>query len=266
MSITKISKELKVSRAWFSKFLQEQGYDTNPKKFKHTFNRRYFKDIDTEEKLYWLGFLFADGCILESKKNGKKKGMVMEVTVADVDVEHLYKLCDSIGASRDMVKSKTVKLGDKEYVAQRLTLCSTEMCRDLISHGIYPRKTRSCSIPKHALYSINLHHFIRGFFDGDGHIIDNKTHNYGLAISSASPKLLVQLKTIFANLGCDDVSITPSSLSTFELRYHNMHDDEVILRYMYEGANIYLTRKYETFVARLWRNPEVEGSKNGEAV
>lgn len=62
------------------------------------------------------------------------------------------------------------------------------------------------------------------------------------------------------------VRITPSSLSTFELRYHNMHDDEVILRYMYEGANIYLTLKYETFIARLWRNSGDEGSKNGEAV
>lgn len=30
---------------------------------KYTYNKDYFKEIDSFEKAYWLGFLYADGCI-----------------------------------------------------------------------------------------------------------------------------------------------------------------------------------------------------------
>lgn len=38
---------------------------------KYTINENYFKNIDTEEKAYWLGFIYADGYIsnVGSKKD-----------------------------------------------------------------------------------------------------------------------------------------------------------------------------------------------------
>lgn len=36
------------------------------------FNEHFFHNIDTEEKAYWLGFIFADGSIIKTSKNMDK--------------------------------------------------------------------------------------------------------------------------------------------------------------------------------------------------
>lgn len=38
----------------------------------HTYKADYrkFKDIDSSEKAYWLGFIAADGCVYKRKTNG----------------------------------------------------------------------------------------------------------------------------------------------------------------------------------------------------
>ena len=34
------------------------------------FNERYFDQIESEAKAYWLGFIFADGCVLWNERTG----------------------------------------------------------------------------------------------------------------------------------------------------------------------------------------------------
>ena len=53
---------------------------------KHNLNKEYFKNIDTEEKAYWLGFIYADGYIIKSEKNYE-----LGIELNYKDVEHLNK-------------------------------------------------------------------------------------------------------------------------------------------------------------------------------
>lgn len=52
------------------------------------FNEHIFDNIDTEEKAYWLGFIFADGYI--SSLNAKYKN-VFELSLSIKDLNHIKK-------------------------------------------------------------------------------------------------------------------------------------------------------------------------------
>ena len=45
------------------------GEEVQPRRSKsrYSLNERYFDDIDTENKAYWLGFIAADGCVVTKK-------------------------------------------------------------------------------------------------------------------------------------------------------------------------------------------------------
>ena len=62
------------------------------KKFK--VNDDYFEIIDTEEKAYWLGFLYADGCVA-------RKGNYYNIKIdqALYDYEHVLKFKEAINST-----------------------------------------------------------------------------------------------------------------------------------------------------------------------
>jgi agmatine/peptidylarginine deiminase len=66
VSIRKISEQTHVSRAALSRMLERLSIKTtygNHYKY-NTLNENFFNKIDSDKKAYWLGFLYADGCII----------------------------------------------------------------------------------------------------------------------------------------------------------------------------------------------------------
>ena len=66
ISLRQIEKNFNVNRRTVSKFLEEKNIKTikgnHYRKYFHDFD--FFEKIDNEEKAYWLGFMFADGYIV----------------------------------------------------------------------------------------------------------------------------------------------------------------------------------------------------------
>lgn len=117
----------------------------------------YFKYIDSEEKAYWLGFLYADGCITTDKKY-----IILELS--SEDLEHIKRFKDDIQAHQ---KIRIYKRNNIEYA--RLCIGCKEMVLDLIKVGCIPHKTFNIVFPEANIIPKNLiRHFIRGVFDGDG--------------------------------------------------------------------------------------------------
>ena len=54
----------------------------------------YFEIIDTEEKAYWLGFLYADGCVAR-----KGNYYTIKIDQALYDYEHVLKFKEAINST-----------------------------------------------------------------------------------------------------------------------------------------------------------------------
>lgn len=121
-------------------------------------NPHKFDIINHEHKAYWLGFLYADGCI------GREK--TLTVTLKSTDLGHLEILRDFL-ESESPVVSYTAKCGIKYYPQARVSFTDTRLAARLKSLGIIkgrPDFRPAIGSMPDSLYS----HFLRGFWDGDG--------------------------------------------------------------------------------------------------
>ncbi len=199
---------------------------------------RFFCNIDQEPKAYWLGFLTADGCITG---NGNR----LQVALQRQDRSHLVRLREALGADNPIL--------DQEYnghKSSKFAVSSEQLTQCLEKNGVYPANTYDLFWP--SLPDSLVHHFIRGFIDGDGgfYVSENKyTHsnNYVFAVDSASVEFLLSLQTCLIE-HCD--------LSKPNLRARNDKPDasrrliycgrlqvKRIFNYLYNGATVWLPRK-----------------------
>lgn len=154
-SLTQIGKELNVNRKRLSRDFKKLGINIIQNGQKHIYNYNIFKQIDTEEKAYWLGFLYADGYVNIDKG--------IELTLQESDYEHLKKF-------RNFIGDETIDITYKESVnAYRVSIYSKEIAQDLINLGCVQAKSLILQFPTEEQVPNHLiHHFMRGYFDGDG--------------------------------------------------------------------------------------------------
>jgi len=113
-----------------------------------------FDVIDTKEKAYWLGLIYADGNI---SKDQNRTGFHL----AYKDKILMEKLADFLGDDRTRIKSYDNNKTLFYYVY------SNRIKEDLIKHGVVVNKTASNIFPKIDNYELFLA-FFTGAYDGDG--------------------------------------------------------------------------------------------------
>lgn len=233
-SLTKIEKELNISRPTITKYIKSLGYEiTNPSK-KYNYNENFFKVIDTEEKAYWLGFIYADGCI-----NDRGKQMTLEITLKSRDRLHLKRFINTIKGDENQLTEKLVKLNGKEILTYRVSVNSTQMCKDLIKHGATPRKSLTLKFPEHLDGGL-LRHFVRGYLDGDG-CIDYPRCRINVV---GTKEFLESLQDYFESLGSTRTKITQKAGNKAYSFEKGGNGARIILAELYGNSSIYLERKY----------------------
>lgn len=119
------------------------------------YNENYFEKIDTQEKAYFLGFIFADGCVISDPIRYRYK---LTIKIHSKDKHILNSLISSIDGEMMVWENKTK--------FSQVTLSGKKIVSDLIKLGATPNKTFDLQYP---IIDENLEkHFLRGYFDGDG--------------------------------------------------------------------------------------------------
>lgn len=160
-------------------------------KYKYKVNKRFF-DTWSREMAWVLGYIYADGCIVENP--------ALYLTFHCLDREILEKINKAL-ASNHPIRARLTYLTKKRELKKPyvLNIYNNYLITRLIELGVFPRKSNVIVFP--SMPKGYVKHFIRGYFDGDGCVEDHRnkgkvdSKSKPLArFSSGSHRFLVQLQ------------------------------------------------------------------------
>lgn len=220
---------------------------------KKTCQRDFFNVIDTEEKAYWLGFIFADGYISYSEKN-MQKGQLATTYCTGIklqwsDKEHLKKFNKSISGNYKVFKevSHPDEFRKQQTEAAKILVYSQQMYNDLNKY--FDRdKTYTATFPD--IPENLIRHFIRGYFDGDGcFTFTEKT--FDIEFLGASHDFHNGLRSVLSKYGFNFTYETKQNKYGTDMYHINLNRNKdrcAFLDWIYNDCNIYLDRKYAKYL------------------
>lgn len=203
---------------------------------KYHYNESKFKEIATEEDAYWLGFITADGCIVENKW--------LQIKLAGKDKRHLKKFCKYLelpdSEIEEIIKDEFGGAYTKDNPVNTIKICSKEIINNLIEKGVEPRK--SGKEKPYICNTVNLQKaYIRGLIDGDGWIRETQ---FGFGIVGSYEICDYVLNFITNNIyDISNNSVREHGI-IYKLEVNGKNQTSIILKELYEKASIYLDRKY----------------------
>lgn len=207
--------------------------------------------IDTEQKAYLLGLLYADGCITIGK--GKKnKAYICRLSLTDKDI--IQKLHKAFPFFNYEIFDFG-KYGNNQKIQYALRKTSTKLFNDLKKNGLHERKSYQnkdlITLPN--LKDHLISHFIRGYFDGDGSInISKKRPNLRrVEICSVTKELLLQFKQHLEKIGINcPIFREKSNLriqTLYVLEWIKSEDILDLKHFLYNNSTLFIDRKKELF-------------------
>lgn len=210
-------------------------------------NTDFFKKWN-EDMSYVLGFFFADGNMVKTKRN------THFISFYSADKEILQDIKTVIGAEHILSKRES-----ETGCVYRLQIGSKSIFEDLVKIGCIPNKTRRLFLPN--VPKKFFSDFVRGYFDGDGnvwigHTNKNRsrpTSTIQVAFTSGSKEFLNELWKHLRSSGIRGGSLYASKTKSFARLSLSTLDALKLAQIMYNGCpRLYLKRKrlrFENFLA-----------------
>lgn len=222
---------------------------------RYTVNAVYFDRIETEHQAYWLGLLWADGSINKTtpRSSGPNRMRLVQLWTRKYLIEQFL---EDIEAD---VEIKRIDKAGHAPIAS-IDINSRPLCMNLERLGFGLKRNRIKVPPMDATL---LHHFLRGYFDGDGCLslytqqMGNVTVYKQEWSLTGQNRFLENLRAayepvvgIVSNTKMKRYKRTSNAVS---LRYGGKLDVLRVCSFMYKDATVYLKEKrmqYDRFLLR----------------
>ena len=221
-TVIEILKSYDIDRRDPSKARQKYNYPTDT-----------FKIIDTEEKAYWLGFLYADGCISDND---------ISIRLHIQDEKHVEKF-KSFMQYEAPVKYSRPKVCN-------ITIVNKYIAEDLIDKGCFRKKSSILKFPtENQVPNYLIRHFMRGYFDGDGCLSkDSKRNRYMFSVLGTLEFISSYQKILVDICGCNVTKLgqrhPDRCNNNYTMTYGGKQSINNILDFLYKDATVFLDRKY----------------------
>lgn len=212
---------------------------TKGRSVNRTLNESFFEHIDTEEKAYFLGFLFADGSVVKDNENRRSPMISLQLKLEDQEMVEKFK--------------KTIKGEGKIYYDKRLhketasfRFRSQIMADDLSKYGIVPNKTYLTEHLPEIPQELDRH-FLRGLLDGDGSIYQlSHSNRYAIDLCSYHATVCNDFRERCDKfLTCSNNATVTRYGTAYHVRFVDKQSVMQLATALYKDGHIYLDRKYE---------------------
>lgn len=247
-SVNKIAIKYKVDPCTIARLLDlyQINYDSRKRnKIENIFQ------FENEVSFYLAGFIAADGNIFDN---------VLQIHLGLKDEDHLMLIRYLLGSDHKIIIRNNHKseMNGKQFSSSTkgFNITSSIMIDDLLNQfNITPRKSLTLKFPSNLVNHPMIHHFIRGYFDGDGCFsirnpnIKNKQKKINVSWDLLGTQNFIEhVKLILeSNIDLPNNKITTSG-NVRRLRYSSNKLSVSIGDWMYKDATIYLDRKYQRYL------------------
>ncbi len=198
-------------------------------------NENYFK-IWSNEMAYVLGFILADGCIIEGTYKGYSGALKFGVNKRDIDI--LEKIREKLSSQH--------RISFSTNDAVHLTITSQIIVNDLKNLGIIYRKSLHENVPN--VPEKYIKDFIRGIVDGDGSISFDKRSHPTLSVCGGKRTIsfiqnhFINKFNIYSKIG--KIKKNEKSQYLFSIGYRS-NSAKTLIDYLYTNSTLYLERKFK---------------------
>lgn len=206
---------------------RQTGYHTNC-------DISYFEQIDNPHKAYLLGFITADGAVVNN---------ILSIEVHDDDIEVLKYAQQQINPQATITKCKG-------RLTSKISFGAKKIGEDLAKYGIVQNKSKIIkNVPLNFIPQKYLKYYFRGLIDGDGCVLENGR----LSIYSGSKEYIEDVQRILIK----ELNLSQTSIyhgTTYFCSWSSKEDRKKLFNYLYDNLNecFYYERKYNRLFKSLY--------------
>lgn len=243
-TMTQLEDKYNITKKTVKKILESNGLIYKNKSLAHQkykINSNYFEKINSEQKAYIFGFILADGNIYKTSLKidlNKKDECILRYVLNCMQSEHkIYSYKNN----------------------RSILIRNVKLVEDLKKLGCFPNKSHNLPFPTFDIIPKDLlHHFVRGYFDGDGsiqlHLYKSPIWrfsicaplNFALSLKSQFEQINVKMGIIQdKRISIDMKSLYCSSTLGPEGVFHVKN----LYNYLYDNFTFSLDRKRKIFLS-----------------